>query len=248
MRAAGAVASVVVLFVVGCQQSQPPTTLAPPPEPAAQTLKQEGDELARAHDWAGAVAKYQTALNQESASLEVRLALGVTLSHLDRRGETIEQFRWVMNHSQSGSPELTLARSWLVEAGEIEGPRVAIAAAERETPATVNTKDADTPKGAVQGATTWPGVNPRQQLIPLRITLSGEDKDNQGVNLGRRFRLGEGYRFTDALPGKYRLRAVAIDQNLELWDKTLVVEAGKDTVIDLTPADSRVSTKDFPPN
>ena len=51
-------------------------------------------------------------------------------------------------------------------------------------------------------------------------------------------RLGEGYRFTDALPGKYRLRAVAIDQNLELWDKTLVVEAGKDTVIDLTPADS----------
>jgi len=248
MRAAGAVAAAVALFLVGCQQSQPPNTLAPPPETAAQTLKQEGDELARAHDWVGAVAKYQTALNQESGGLEVRLALGVALSHLDRRDETIEQFRWVMSHSPSGSPEFTLARTWLVEVGEeIEGPRMATAPPEPETPATVN-KDGDKPKGAVQGATTWPGVNPRLQLIPVRITLTGEDTDNRDVNLGRRFRLGEGYRFTDALPGKYRLRAVAIDQNLELWDKTLVVEAGKETIVDLTPADSRVSTRDFPLN
>src|SRR5262245_23603773 len=215
MRVAGAVASVVALLLVGCQQSQLPQTVAPPTAPAAQTLKQEGDALAHAHDWAGAVAKYQTALNQESGSPEIRLALGVALSHLDRRGETIEQFRWVMSHSQSGSPEFMLARSWLLEAGEIETPRVAAAASERETSATVNKdaekNDVDKPKSAVQGATSWPGVNPRQQLIPLRITLIGEDASNRDVNLGRRFRLGEGYRFTDALPGKYRLRAVAID-------------------------------------
>jgi hypothetical protein len=221
--------------------------VTPLPGPAVRELKEQGDELARRHDWEGAVAKYRAGVTRESSNLGLRLGLGVALSHLDRRDETIEQFRWVMDHSTSGSPEFVLARTWLVEAGAVEGPRVSTARPEQEATAAVG-NEGEKPKGVVQGATSWPGVNPREQLIPLRITLTGEDTDNRDVNLGRRFRLGERYRFTDALPGKYRLRAIATDQSLELWDKTLVVEAGKETIVDLTPADSRVSPREFPPN
>src|SRR2546425_10256972 len=116
-----ALLAVIAALVLGCQQSRPANPLAPPMGPAVRTLKEEGDQLARSRDWAGAATKYQTALNRESSNLELRLALGITLSHLDRREETIEQFRWVVNHSQPGTPEFVMARTWLVEAGEVDG-------------------------------------------------------------------------------------------------------------------------------
>src|SRR5207249_12102432 len=87
------IVALVAALLLGCQQSRPANPLAPPMGPAVRTLKEEGDQLARSHDWAGAATKYQTALNRESSNLELRLALGITLSHLDRREETIEQFR-----------------------------------------------------------------------------------------------------------------------------------------------------------
>src|SRR5437762_3600817 len=149
------IVAVVAALVLGCQQSRPTNPLAPPMGPAVRTLKEEGDQLARSHDWAGAATRYQTALNRESSNLELRLAFGITLS----RGDT----------------------------------------------------------------------------------------GNRDVQLGRRFRLGERYRLSDARPGKYRLRAVAIDQNLELWDKQVVVEAGKETTLDLSATDSSVSPREFPP-
>lgn len=229
-----------IALLTGCQQAHPIDPARPPMGPTVSRLKQEGDELARRHEWPGALEKYQAAVNRESSNLDLRLAYGIALSHLDRREETIEQFRWVVNNSRSGSPEFVLARTWLVEAGAMEGIRVSTPAPQQEA-----AKD-DKPKGIVQGRTSWPGVSGR--LIPLRITLSGEDPENRDVALARRFRLGEPYRFADARPGKYRLRAVAIDQNVELWDKPLVVEAGKETRVDLSDSDSQVSTKEFPTN
>jgi len=239
------IVAVVAALVLGCQQSRPTNPLAPPMGPAVRTLKEEGDQLARSHNWAGTATRYQTALNRESSNLELRLAFGITLSHLDRREETVEQFRWVVNHSQPGTPEFVMARTWLVEAGEVDGG-LRTASASPATDAASAGKEA-TPKGDVRGMTSWPGVAPRERLVPLRITLSGEDTENRDVQLGRRFRLGEPYRLSDARPGKYRLRAVAIDQNLELWDKQVVVEAGKETTLDLSATDSSVSPREFPP-
>src|SRR5213593_2501750 len=244
MRTLLIIAAVVAALLLGCQQSRQ-GPLAPPMGPAVRTLKEEGDRLARSRDWAGAATKYQTALNRESSNLELRLAYGISLSHLDRRDETAEQFRWVVNHSDPGSPAFVMARTWLVEAGELPALRPATTApAADAASASVDT----TPKGGVRGTTSWPGVTARERLVPLRITLSGEDKENRDVTLGRRFRLGEPYRLSDARPGKYRLRAVAIDQNVELWDKQVVVEAGKETILDLSATDSSVSTREFPPS
>src|SRR5215813_3570234 len=239
------IAAVVAVLLSGCHQSPPANPLALPMGPDARALKQEGDHLARSRDWAGAAAKYLMALNRESSSLELRLAYGITLSHLDRRDETAEQFRWVINHSQPGTHAFAMARTWLVEAGELLGLPAATAAPVADTAPAGNDT---TPKGGVRGMTTWPGVTTHERLVPLRITLSGEDGENRDVTLGRRFRLGEPYRLSDARPGKYRLRAVAIDQNVELWDKQVVVEPGKESIIDLAATESSVSTSDFPPS
>jgi|SRR5215470_5130914 len=239
------IVGVVGVLLLGCQQSPPTNPLAAPMGPDARALKQEGDHLARSRDWAGAAAKYQMALNRESSNLELRLAYGITLSHLDRRDETAEQFRWVINNSQPGSHAFAMARTWLVEAGELLGLPAASAAPVADTAPAGNDT---TPKGGVRGMTSWPGVMTHERLVPLRITLSGDDKETRDVMLGRRFRLGEPYRLSNARPGKYRLRAVAIDQNVELWDKPVVVEPGKETILDLSATDSSVSAGDFPPS
>src|SRR5436309_13448186 len=112
--------AVVAALVLGCQQSRPTNPLAPPMGPAVRTRKEEGDQLARSHDWAGAATRYQTALNRESSNLELRLAFGITLSHLDRREETVEQFKWVVNHRQPGTLEFVMAGTGLVEGAEPE--------------------------------------------------------------------------------------------------------------------------------
>src|SRR5437660_11351211 len=117
------IVAVVAALLLGCQQSRPTNPLAPPMGPAVRTLKEEGDQLARSHDWAGAATRYQTALNRESSNLELRLAFGITLSHLDRREETLEQFKWVVNHSQPGTPAFAMAPRRPVEAGELHAVR-----------------------------------------------------------------------------------------------------------------------------
>src|SRR2546426_5391027 len=211
------IVAVVAALLLGCQQSRPANPLAPPMGPAVRTLKEEGDQLARSHDWAGAATKYQTALNRESSNLELRLALGITLSHLDRREETIEQFRWVVNHSQPGAPEFVMARTWLVEAGEVDGG-LRTASASPVTDAASASKET-TPKGGVRGMTSWPGVAPRERLVPLRITLSGEDTQNPDVQLGRRLRPREPYPLADARPRQDRPRAAALHHNGELVGK-----------------------------
>src|SRR2546429_6362096 len=167
------IVAVVAALLLGCQQSRPTNPLAPPMGPAVRTLKEEGDQLARSHDWGGAATKYQTALNRESSNLELRLALGITLSHLDRREETIEQFRWVVNHSQPGTPEFVMARTWLVEAGEVDGG-LRTASASPVTDAASASKET-TPKGGVRGMTSWPGVAPRERLGPVGHPLFGGD-------------------------------------------------------------------------
>src|SRR5215510_8902892 len=239
-----ALATVIAALTLGCQQSLPADPWVPPMAPALRTLKEQGDQLARSRDWAGAAVKYQTALNRANDNLELRLALGIVLSHLDRREETAEQFRWVVNHGQPGSAAFAMARTWLIEAGEFLGlPAASAAPVANAASAGHDT----TPKGGVRGTTSWPGVTAHERLVPLRITLTGEDNENRDVTLGRRFRLGEPYRLADARPGKYRLRAVAIDQNVELWDKQVVVEAGKETTLDLSATYSSVSPREFPP-
>jgi hypothetical protein len=75
-----------------------------------------------------------------------------------------------------------------------------------------------------------------KRLVSIRIILTAEDPTNRDVERARRFRLGDRFGFSDLAPGRYRLAALPVDSELRLWEQTLVIEAGKETVLDLTPA------------
>ena len=101
------------------------------------------------------------------------------------------------------------------------------------TDAAVASQAQDPTRGKVGGPLEWPGVNSRERLIKVRVTLTGEDAATKSVNVSRPFRLGERYEFGDLAPGKYRLVAKAEDgaPAMELWDQavTVVVDGGAPT-------------------
>lgn len=103
-------------------------------------------------------------------------------------------------------------------------------------------------KGKVAGPLEWPGVNSRERLIKVRVTLTGEDDATKSVNLSRPFRLGERYEFRDLAPGKYRLVGKAEDgaPALELWNQNVTVEAGQVTQLPLAATNSKVTPDQFP--
>jgi hypothetical protein len=81
-------------------------------------------------------------------------------------------------------------------------------------------------------------------MIPIRITLAGEEMGNRDVMISRRFRLGKPYELWNVPPGKFRLTARVA--GILLWDQPVTVEGGRDTILALTSASSPVSPRDFP--
>jgi TPR repeat len=220
------------LLVGGCQRTPPPTPVpaATAEAPSATQLKAEGDELLRQRQYSAAVAKYESALELDPEDLSVHFALGTALSHLDRREETTQHFRWVVSRGPSHSAEVQKARRWLTSARIPSG----------ESPAV--TAGAAQPTSRVRGKTEWTGFDPRQQLVPLHIVL--EDDVSREVRFARRFRLGEPYEFRNVPPGSYRL--IAKVDRTPLWEQPLTVEAGRDTVLDLTQAMSPLPADQLP--
>ncbi len=233
-----------VALLLACQQSptlSPATALS---GLSAGQLKAQADELAARGDYEGARAKYQAAVNHEPNDVSLRFAHGVALSRLNRREETVEQFRWVVARGTADSPEVQAARNWLVNAGELS-PAVKSTSSESEQPELARPPSALGSKGTVKGRLEWPPVNPREQLVPVDISIVGDDDSNRDVKLSGRFRLGRHYGFRNLPPGHYRLTAEASEPRLLLWDQKLTVEGGKDTVLDLTNANSPIRLDQF---
>ena len=202
-------------------------------------LTEEGDRLAARGKYAAAVVKYQAAVNQEPTDLSFRYALGVALSHLGRRQETVEQFRWVVSRGEPGSPEVQVARRWLAAAGELDVPVTF-------TPSTASMETPNDPAtlGTVKGLTQWTGVDPTKRLVLVQMFLTGKDDSNQHVRFSRAFKLGGPYQFANVPAGNYRLVAEAAET--PLWDQKLTVEAGRDRVLDLTNTNSSVPSDQLP--
>lgn len=101
--------------------------------------------------------------------------------------------------------------------------------------------DPSAPRGTIKGKTVWPGID--DYRLTLQIVLIGDDPFNQGKMIATRTRLGEPY--SAWVPaGGYLLRAQV--GGIRLWDIRVNVEADKEVVVDLTPAESPVSPNDFP--
>ncbi len=219
-------------LLLGCQQSPPPGPVNAPPQSPASQLQGEGDALAARGDYAAAAVKYQAAVSREADDVSLHFALGVALSHLDRRGETIEQFRWVVTRGVPGSAEVQAARRWLVAAGELgeTAPLASSASSPMAEPAAAEPPST----GKLMGKTEASGETSEVNLALTRLNkLGGEPTASKTV------KLGEPYEFDGVLPGGYRLTAQNPATGTVLWDLEVTVTAKQETTLDLTSANRK---------
>jgi hypothetical protein len=231
-----------VVALLGCQRAPAPRSAAGgPPAPSqvvVQLLAEAGRLMARG-DYAAAADKYDAVLAHEPEHVTGRFGLGSAYSHLGRRAEAIEQFRWVVRQAPPQSQEHQAAKQWLISVGAWSEPGPTPAAADAAAP----TERATGP-GRIVGRTEWPGVNPKDLFIRGRMALLRDDEGPREVVRGRPFRLGDAYEFRDVQPGKYRLVAW-IDRTI-IWDETVSVEPGKVHEVVLTQAKSRIPADKLP--
>lgn len=232
-------------LLVGCQQAPAPPRAAEAPHVAPTVVaRAEADQLMERGEYAKAAGMYQDAVALEPNDMALRFALGSAYSHLGRRAEAAEQFQWAVKRGDPTSDYYRGAREWLVSAGLFSDAP----AAPRTTATTMKSYDQPPTRGKLGGPLEWPGVNPRERLIKVRVTLTGEEDATKSVNLSRPFRLGDRYEFSDLAPGKYRVVAKAEDgaPAVELWDQRVTVEAGKATTLALSASNSTQKPGQFP--
>ena len=240
MRIRSLLAAASALALLSGCSGPPPSPPAPPAitsAPSPAQLREEGDARARRGEHARAAESYRAALRLAPDDLFLHFALGSVLSYTDRRDETVEQFSWVVAHGRPGQPEVATARAWLAAA---QPPPKAAASRTEPQPA-----PAPGPLGAVKGATSWPGVDPESQWVPLELRIAGAAPETAHMKMRIRLFLGRPYTFLSLPAGPYRI--LARSGGTKLWETRVVVDAGKETVLDLSEANSLVKAADFPP-
>jgi hypothetical protein len=122
-------------------------------------------------------------------------------------------------------------------------PAVASAPAPPPSPSTPDRRpDTTGAGGTIKGRTVWPNVGDFR--FTLQIVLLGDDPVTEGRMIAVRTRLGEPYSAWVVPAGGYVLKAQV--GSIRLWEMRVNVEPDKETVVDLTPAESRVSPTEFP--
>ena len=197
---------------------------------STQQLRDEANALTAQGDYAAAVVKYQAAVTSEPGDVPLRFALGTTLSYLNRRGETAEQFRFVMDYGQPDSPEVQAARRWLLAAGEL-GETVTFTPSTREETGV----DATTSWGTLKGKTEANG----KTADLVNLSLINLEKPNGEPMASKSLKLGESYEFGHIPPGSYRLKAESQKSGDLLWDLEVTATAESETVVDLTSANRK---------
>ncbi|MBI2153881.1 MAG: tetratricopeptide repeat protein [Candidatus Rokubacteria bacterium] len=225
MRRLAIVLSLALLL--GCQS---PTPGPAPVGSLTVRLKAEGDALAARGDYEAAAVKYQQAANQEPEDVRIRFALGSALSHLGRREETVEQFRFVVARGKPDSAEVQAARRWLIAAGELtEGVTFAPSAiAQPGAPPAATAATPPVPGGKVRGR-----AEARGQPREITIVMSNQDEAKRDMAFTKTLKLGEAFSFDDVPPGTYRLLVEDTENDSQLWDVEVTVASGKETVLDL---------------
>jgi hypothetical protein len=231
LRIAGALLFVAVL-VGGCDSKAPKATTSEPPAPAGN-LREEAATLAARGDYIAAERKYREALEAQPDDVDLHFGLGSVLSQLDRREEAAEELRWVVAHGRAGRPEVDSARRWLAETGA-----TGTAATTSSSEPTVDA----TSMGTVAGKLTWPGL-PAEKEFGIRIVVASEGEGN--VRRFARTKLNGTFSVGDLPEGTYKLTGLA--GPVRIWsDLPVTVTAGRQTTVDLSPANAVVSATDFP--
>jgi hypothetical protein len=100
-----------VLALAACQQAPVPSAPVEAAISPTDRLKAEGDVLVAAGKYLEAIEKYREAADLDGAAVGPRFGLGTAYSFLEKRPETIAEFRWVLDRADPGSTEYQEARS-----------------------------------------------------------------------------------------------------------------------------------------
>ncbi len=232
--AVGTILVAAALLAGGCGDARSPAPRAATPSAPAGDPRAEAAALAARGDYAGAERKYREALTLKPDDVELHFGLGSVLSQLDRREPAAEEFRWVVQNGRPGRPEVDSARRWLAEAGDT-------AVAPASTPAASAPDPAST--GTVSGKLTWPGV-PAGMDYHIRVVIERDGPD--GPRKFVRAKINGTYSVAELPEGSYKLTGLA--GPTRMWsDLPVTVTAGRQTVLDLGPANAVVSPDEFPP-
>ena len=225
---------VTLLLVIFVFRGGGTTPIEPPQALSVPSLIQQADALAARGEYGAAAAKYQSAVEREPDAVALHFALGTALSYVGRQEETARQFQWVVARGNPASPEVQMARRWLVRAGVLGEP------VRFGTSTTLATEEGQAASGRLKGKTEGRGADSQEESTPVRILLRGEDPGKEEVTLETTVKPGEPYRFDKVPAGKYLLTAYRSES--KLWEERVTVEAGTDTVLDLTAA-NRIAEK-----
>jgi hypothetical protein len=240
----GPVLIVLACVLAGCGEGPSntrTTAVAPDADPRA-----EGDAAAQRGDWQTAVAKYAAALEKHPDDLLLHFSYGSALTQVDRDGDAMEQFTWVVRRGDPARPEVATARKWLEDAGALKAEErpaetPAPAAAEPATP------PAEVAMGQLEGKTTWPGVGPDDRTrVSVHLRLNGDSEATATVRQRLNVEIGTGFTWQKVPAGRYRL--LGESRGVNLWDVPVVIEKDKVVNIDLSPANAAVPPAAFPPS
>jgi hypothetical protein len=214
--------------------------VAPAGDPRA-----EGDAAAQRGDWPTAVARYAAALETQPDDVLLRFAYGSALTQLDRGGDAMEQFMWVVRHGDRSRPEVATARQWLEDAGALT--KAEERPAETPPPAAPPTPAAQVAMGLLEGKTSWPGVGPDERTrLSVHLRLNGDGEGTATIRQRLNVEIGTGFTWQKVPAGAYRL--LGESKGVALWDVPVVIEKDKTVTIELSPANAAVPPAAFPPS
>ena len=230
---------VAALSLAGCQG-------APPAEPVVSVAVDVGGDVAaeaRAAmvrgDWPVAARLLRTALTREPQSLNLHYRLAISATHLDAHEEAVREFQWVEAQAPADSEEASVARAWLASPPR-QGARA------RAPQDAGGFTDVPPAIGALSGHVLWaePGGSsqPRNRQLLMLIGLPGTPTKGQRYRL-RTDQNGR-YTFKDVTAGPYQLTDAIAGQ--PTWRQRVVVEPGRETVIDLSRSNAAPGRDDFP--
>lgn len=214
---------VALILVVSVFRGGGAVPLEPRPDPSSLNLVERAAALADLGDYESASRLYYEVLLASPEDVSLWYALGVTLSHLNEREGAEAAFRHVVHRGNPDSEEVRVARQWLVSAGVLARPVVFASAL---------APDAVVATASVKGKATWDEPGRAGPAPKARILLHGVGGPGEGKRFSARVTLGQAYRFERLPAGSYRL--VGSVDGQRLWDLSVDVEDGKETVLDLT--------------